>query len=130
MASFVTPPVTKTLGSSENAWTQISYFTRWMPSAAVKNVSALIELQDVEGAMRVTPCYQLATTDTDEPDSPTVLGTTTTYSTAGVHYYALADVDADLDDGYFVRFGVFFRTTTDDEWASATVTATFSGSSN
>ncbi len=133
MASFVTPPVTKVLTTSENAWTQFTPFTRWMPTAAVENISALVEVQDLAGAIRLYPAWQLAETDTDEPDTPASAGAPNSISADGVHLLSLQSMttlDANTPSRYFIRFGVLTRSVTDGEWCSATVTATFSGSSN
>jgi len=101
-----------------------------MPTASVKQVQVLIEAQAVTSTFRFRPMFQLATTDTDEPDAWDDFGAV--LSTDGLHTVDLTDLESSdtIQNAYFIRFGVLGRSTTNATWASGEITATFGITSN
>ncbi len=81
--------------------------TNWVVALGVKEAKVLLQLLDRTANFQCGWGLQVATTDTDAPSNPVLKGTYRT--TNGKECSGVVSLGTDVDDAFFVRFGVFVK---------------------
>ena len=85
--------------------------TRWVNSATVVSVRAILEIQGISANCTIVPAYQVTNTPDNPPTTGTAISTWATKNAAGMYFGTMDSFSAIVTGSRAVRFGVHVTTT-------------------
>lgn len=119
MSAFLLPERTAAVQTSTTTITYVP-FSDWVPAESARVVKVRTIANSFAGAVKVTPAYQTASTDTDNPDAWAKLASGTSELTAaGQSCTGKVDLSTTLNTKMALRFGVAIELTSGSGWGQA-----------